>query len=260
MKTTEETKYPVIKLIFRLLFGLGSLTSFVFLIYGAISWCNYIDLFKVSAINIQGISILTENDILQMADIGLDIHIQSLDPATIQARLEQNPYIKAAAVSKAYPNQVNILISERIPICYIHHKELFLVDAEGIVLPIPKQPLGSNPPVISGFDDDSLDYLPGYYVPNQKLRDIVEIVHATLISAPELYAEISEMHYWENGNFILYTVNSGTPIYLGNGNLPDQLSILANFQNRLNGRRNLSDYQYLDLRWNKQIVVKERRS
>lgn len=260
MNANEKTEHPLLKRILRSLGGLMVFSGLVFLIYGAHTWCDYVGFFNISAVHVQGISILTEGDILEIAGIDPDTNIQTVNPADIQARLEQNPYIKAATVSRAYPSRVNILIRERIPICYIHHRELFLVDAEGIVLPIPNQPLGTNLPVISGFENDSLDYFPGYYLPNRKLQELVEIVYATLRSAPELYAEISEINYWDDGHFILYTVKSGTPIYLGNGDLPVQLSILANFQNRLNGKRDLSDYQYLDLRWNKQIVVKERRS
>jgi len=155
---------------------------------------------------------------------------------------------------------LNILISERIPICYINHSNLFLIDAEGIILPLPGKPLGVNLPVISGFGHDSLIYYPGYYVPNKHVLDVVNIIHSTLLSTPNLYSEISEIHCWKDGSCTLYTIKSGTPIFLGIRDLSDQLNILAHFQNRLQGKRNLSDYQYLDLRWAKQIVARERRS
>lgn len=260
MKTEQNDKFPPFKVICRI--GTGILVSvlFVLLIQGSNSWCSFMEVFDVTQVNIQGNTILTDYEILQIANIQLDTCIKFLDLASIQRQLETNPYIRAATVSRDFPSNVNILISERVPICYISHKDLFLVDAEGIVLPMPKQSLGTNLPVISGFESDSLDYFPGYYIPNESVQEIIQVISGTLNAAPELYSEISEIRHWNDNNFILYTVKSGTPIYLGNKSLPEQLNILANFQTRLNGKRHLSDYQYLDLRWNKQIVAKERRS
>ena len=260
MKTESKDKFAVLKIIGRIVIGILVSVFFVLIIQGSNSWCNYMDVFNITNVNIHGNTILTDNEILQIADIQLDTCIKSLDLASIQQQLETNPYIRAAAVSRNYPSNVNILISERVPICYISHKNLFLVDAEGIVLPIPRQSLGTNLPVISGFESDSLNYFPGYYIPNESVQEIIHVVSGTLNSAPDLYSEISEIRHRNNDSYILYTIKSGTPIYLGKKSLPEQLNILANFQTRLNGKRHLSDYQYLDLRWNKQIVAKERRS
>ena len=233
---------------------------FGLLIHGSNSWCNYIELFDVVNIQTTGNRILSDQDIFQIANVRIDTSINSINLSEIQDRLEENPFIKAAAVSREFPNTLNILISERVPICYINHSNLFLIDAEGIILPLPGKPLGINLPVISGFEHDSLIYYPGYYVPNKHVLDVVNIIHSTLLSTPNLYSEISEIHCWKDGSCILYTIKSGTPIFLGTRDLSDQLNILAHFQNRLQGKRNLSDYQYLDLRWAKQIVARERRS
>jgi len=259
-KKKSNNMLTLIKMIGRI--GLVLLCLFIFsiLLLKSNDWCRYTDVFNISAIDIQGNRILTNREILDMANVGMDSSIFSLNLIEIQNRLEKNPYIEAASVSREFPNRVNILLSERIPICYLNHNELFLVDADGIILPVPDHPLNTNLPVISGFDNDSLDYISGYYVPNDAVREIIRVLDATLTSAPQLYSEISEIHYWNNSSFILYTIKNGTPIYLGDKNLPDQLNILANFQNRLKGKRDLSDYQYLDLRWNKQIVAKEKHS
>ena len=65
---------------------------------------------------------------------------------------------------------------------------------------------------------------------------------------------------WKKGEFIIYTVNGGTPIYIGRGDLTKQLYILAAFQNLIKSKRTFADYQYLDLRWDKQIIARERKS
>jgi cell division protein FtsQ len=259
MKLTDRQR-QIIKIFGQSFLTITIIAAFTLLIYASSTWCCYIELFDVAKINISGNTILTDREIIQTAGMQTDTNIQAIDLRAIQANLEINPYIKAATISRNFPNRINIRISERQPICYINHRNLYLLDCEGIVLPLPQAPLGTNLPVISGFDGDSLDYYPGYYVPNATVRDIVNIIYATMHQTPLLYSEISEIHHWKDGSWILYTAESGTPIYLGTKDLSEQLNILAHFQNRLNGKRNLSDYQYLDLRWNKQIVAKEQHS
>jgi len=259
-KSIEKQSVSFLKRLLQILLITIGIALLGLLIHGANTWCNYVELFNITEINIIGNSILSNQEILRLANVHTDTSLRSINIQAVQERLESNPYVKAAAVSRELPNRLNILISERIPICYINHNSLFLLDKDGIILPIPDQAIGTNLPVISGFENDSVDYHPGFYVPNQNILNIVETISKTLITMPDLFSEISEIHYWKDDNCILYTVKGGTPIFFGKKKLSEQLDILAHFQNRLQGKRNLSDYQYLDLRWEKQIVAKERRS
>ena len=235
-------------------------TSLIFsIIYGSINWCEYKELFNIDSIEVKGCYILTPQEIIEIVGTSSETNILDLDLSSIQTKLEESPYIKAAIISKQFPNYLEILIKERVPICYINHDNLALIDGEGIALPLPKKHLETNLPVISGFDSDSLIYKLGYLVPNEELLNVVNIINETMHFSPELYSEISEIHYQKNSNFTLYTIDGGTPIYLGKGNLSKQLNILAQFQCLLYNKRYLNDYQYIDLRWEKQIIAKERR-
>ena len=234
-------------------------TSLIFsIIYGSINWCEYKELFNIDSIEVKGCYILTPQEVIKIVGISSETNILDLDLSSIQTKLEESPYIKAAIISKQFPNYLEILIKERVPICYINHDNLALIDGEGIALPLPKKHLETNLPVISGFDSDSLIYKLGYLVPNEELLNVVNIINETIHFSPELYSEISEIHYQKNSNFTLYTIDGGTPIYLGKENLSKQINILAQFQCLLYNKRFLNDYQYIDLRWKKQIIAKER--
>jgi cell division septal protein FtsQ len=259
-KSVEHKPKIILKRILHMTELAGGLAILILLIYSSFTWCNYIELFNLTDIEITGNSILADETIIKIAAIQTDTSINNLDLSVIQQRLEQNPYIRAAAVSRDFPNKLEIRINERIPICYLSQKELFLIDAEGILLPPTQTTVATNLPVISGFENDSLLYQPGLKITNPEILTIVKTIHSTLLNSPDLFSAISEIHSWNGENYILYTIKNGTPIFLGNRNLSDQFDILANFQNRLKGKRELSDYQYLDLRWEKQVVVKERRS
>jgi len=258
-ESAKDNKNPIIR-IMKAIFLLFLSTSLIFsIIYGSINWCEYKELFNIDSIEVKGCHILTPQEIIEIVGISSETNILNLDLSSIQTKLEESPYIKAAIISKQFPNYLEILIKERVPICYINHDNLALIDGEGIALPLPKKHLETNLPVISGFDSDSLIYKLGYLVPNEELLNVVNIINETMHFSPELYSEISEIHYQKNSNFTLYTIDGGTPIYLGKGNLSKQLNILAQFQCLLYNKRYLNDYQYIDLRWEKQIIAKERR-
>ncbi len=258
-ESAKDNKNSIIR-IMKAIFLLFLSTSLIFsIIYGSINWCEYKELFNIDSIELKGCYILTPQEITEIVGISSETNILDLDISSIQTKLEESPYIKAAIISKQFPNYLEILIKERVPICYINHDNLALIDGEGIALPLPKKHLETNLPVISGFNSDSLIYKLGHLVPNEELLNVVNIINETMHFSPELYSEISEIHYQKNSNFTLYTIDGGTPIYLGKGNLSKQLNILAQFQCLLYNKRYLNDYQYIDLRWEKQIIAKERR-
>lgn len=257
-KTPIKSTIHYFKVLLKLSFFLLLASLSVLTIFGAFQWSEYTELFNLDSIEISGCSIITPTEVLKISGLSNGSNILQLDLLSITSCLEASPYIKAALVSRHFPKHMRILIQERIPLCYLNRKELILIDTEGIALPVPKKPLNANLPVISGFDDDSLIYASGCTVPNPELIHLITLILELSYSVPDLFPEISEIHYHQNGGYTLYTVDSGAPIYLGKDDLDGKLNILAHFQYLLQGKRRLRDYQYLDLRWKKQIIAREK--
>jgi len=228
--------------------------------YAAIVWCEYTNLFSVQSIDVKGNIILSGQEILEIADIQKHTDLFNLNPETLQSRLERFPYIYAAVVSKQFPSKLEIYVKERIPLCYLSGTTLILLDKDGIILPIPQNKLKGNLPILTGFSGDSLSCSSGYRVSNPDLVQVVKLLDQTLIGAPELFSEISEINQTKNGELILYSLSGGTPILLGRQNIKRKLIALAHFQQTLKNLRRFGDYQYLDLRWEKQVIAKERSS
>ncbi|MFA4838186.1 MAG: FtsQ-type POTRA domain-containing protein [Candidatus Neomarinimicrobiota bacterium] len=228
--------------------------------YTAIAWCEYMNLFSVQSIDVKGNVILSGQEVLEIADIRKHADLFTLSPEMVQSRLERFPYIYAAVVSKQFPDRLEIYIKERLPLCYLSGKNLILLDKDGVVLPVPRNKLKGNLPVLTGFPSDSLSCSSGYRVSNPDLVQVVRLLDQTLTGAPELFSEISEINRTETGELILYSLSGGTPIMLGKRNIDRKFVILAHFQQTLKNLRRFGDYQYLDLRWEKQVIAKERSS
>ncbi len=224
-------------------------------------WCAYVGCFRTDTIAVSGNTVLSRTNLLQAADIQNKADLRQLDIQPIQNRLEELPYVKAALVSRHFPAQIKIRIKERVPICYFNADQLYLIDRGGIVLPLPDTYLTSNLPVLSGFDKNGQTYQVGQSIPQSQLRQGVNLLHETYQYAPDLFRVISELHYRQDKqDFLIYHVNGGAPIYLGRRNLFQKMDILAHFQQLLHNKKQLSDFDYLDLRWANQIVVKENNS
>lgn len=256
-KQLEHIKkyYKIYKAI-TLIFGF----SFIFLfgLTKATQWCQYRDFFALDTAVIHG-NILVESDhIITTGNIHKNMDIYSTDCAAIRNNLETHPYVKAAIVSKRYPNKMEILIKERTPIAYLNTGKLYLIDQEGIVLPIPDAVITNQLPVISIKSDTAYQVVPGEKLNTPEVKKITQLVIDTYLLSRSLFNTISEIKYdAELTELTIYNKDSANPIYFGKGDYLKKMRMLAEFQNILTGKRRLRDYQYIDLRWNQQVIVKE---
>lgn len=257
IKPPKKVWFPVFK---RVAFSLFLTAVVSLIVYSSLAWCNYTELFDLNTVQIRGNRILTYEDILALTQIRSKSNIHSLDIPKIQARLESTPYIQTAIVSRTFPNSLVIRILEREPLCYVNAEALYILDREGIVLPIPSKNLPYSLPVISGFLDDGVQCRPGRKIESPAIMALLHNLQEVRLNTSELFATLSEIHRDERENITLYSINGGTPVYFGKDEISRKLSTLAYFQSLLAGKRELNDYQYLDLRWEKLIVVKEKAS
>lgn len=78
----------------------------------------FLDNLKITSINVSGNTLYSEWEIIEKA--GLDDYPSTLRnlSGTIESRLEEDPYIKEAKVTKSFLTKVNIEITENLPLFY----------------------------------------------------------------------------------------------------------------------------------------------
>lgn len=237
------------------LLSVGSLTS---LITYALIWADKTDHFELSRIILTGQSYLDRNDILKYADLPRYPFLTKINLTAIQAKLESHPYIKAARISRNFPQTLRIDIIERNPISYINHSPLYLVDTDGYILPAKNGTIEFDVPMLTGFNPADELYPIGEKCLSQKINEAVGILNRIKTQFPSFYVDISEVIINPRDEYELYLSKKPTKIYLGTGNISPQLTILKEFIKSIRGVRSIYDYQYVDLRYWKQVVVKER--
>ena len=241
----------------RIIIGTTLTCSAFLLTWAAFSWATFTDFLVVEHVKMPG-SMVMENEyrsLLRQID-GKKMNQLELD--NIRIALESHPYVRAARVSRQFPNTVTIEILEREPIAIVRIDPPVLIDSESVVLPIKDNNIEYQMPSLSKFNSAKSLYPLGKSALSQNVLDAVSYVTHIKINYPNLYENLSEVRLNRHEEFELILEEEPTLVSLGKTNITEKLFILKEFDGILPLGRKLTDYRYLDLRYKNQIIARER--
>ena len=91
--------------------------------------------FEVREIIITGEERLSEEEIRNLMDFDKTVNIFFIPASLISERIESNPWVKEVQTKKHFPNKVEMIIIERIPVAQVTFKDkIYLLDDLGFVL------------------------------------------------------------------------------------------------------------------------------
>ena len=180
--------------------------------------------------------------------------IYSTDVVEIRKVLESNPFVKAARVSRHFPNRINIQIVERKPLGIINIDNQLMIDDEAVVLPGKKYSEDYLIPVLSGFNSAIELYPQGEKTYSIKVKEAVDILKKLSIHYADLYENISELTLNKDDEYVLILADRPTRVVLGKDNISLKFDILKSFDKAL-GQRQLTDFRLIDMRYNKYVDV-----
>jgi len=228
------------------------------LIVFAFIWAKSTDHFDLINIQLTGYHYLEKEEVLQNVELPRYAVLTGIDLIMIQENLEEHPYIKAARISRDFPSTLCIDVIERSPLAYINHSPFLLIDSDGVVLPMKNNNLEFDIPTISGFNPASELYPIGKRCLSQKVQEVVRFLSQIHQEFPHFYEDISEVLVNAMDEYVLCLSHYPTKVYLGSKLSTSQIQLLQQFSNTIEGIRSLHDYKYVDLRYENQIVVKEK--
>ncbi len=221
----------------------------------SIVYARYQNIFILNKIIISGNHELKEEEIIFISGLERGSDLLKIQVLDIMEKLEKEPFIRQAVVYKRLPDCLIINIRERIPILLMNMNETYAVDNIGILLPGPRN--SSDLPVLTGIPSIiTLDF--GKSVNQDQIRQGAAIISLIRKRYPEINLMISELH-WSEGlsGWVLKTGPGGSVIYLGQNDLKNRIHILDAFiKQREMNREKLKHYTYIDLRYDKQVIVK----
>lgn len=245
---------------FRTILGIFLTATCSLLTYGAYSWGSYTHKLSLKTIHITGNHLTSVSDYTKYVHPFTGTPIFDIDEDKLSASLESEYFIQAARISKRFPNTLFIELMERTPIAMINTNPIMFIDQNAVVLPAIDKAMEQNLPILSGFNETTNLFPLGKTTLSSKVREGTKIITHIQNSYPIIYNNISEFRLNNHDEFEIILLEKPTLILLGQEDIYKKLAILDQFQHTLSSKRLLTDYSMINLRYNNQVVVRERRS
>ncbi|MFC1786217.1 cell division protein FtsQ/DivIB [Candidatus Neomarinimicrobiota bacterium] len=246
------------KYIIKALITTSALLALGSLFWGSFSWAEYTLLFKNPNIVFSGNSIVDESEYRSflLKEYGSNIFTEDL--STISNRIEEHPYIAGVRVSKHFPKGILIEVSERYPVALINNNPLLLIDNNNVVLPFRSNSFDYQIPILSNFNITNDLYPVGKQTLSPVAIDVVQFLNRIKKEYPQLYQNLSEVRLSKYNDYELILAEEPTKIVIGKSMTWSKILVLKEFEKSVSGRKSLTDYAYLDLRYDNQVITKER--
>jgi len=241
------------------LFSAGLVTLVILLSFLSLSYANFLSVDTVESIELFGQRTMSPERVHKLTDpyLGKPLHV--LDLARIQESFLEYPLIRSAKVSREYPNTLHIYLYDVLPVAYFAMEgKFYTLDEKSTLLPLPDKGMLYNLPIINGTRIDSRSMNIGETMKDETILMLVDYLQKLRRDYQGIYLDISEIGYDRRG-IKLVSSTHGTTVLLGNEDEAAQNTrILAQFISGESGSGIISSYQYIDLRYDRQVIAKER--
>lgn len=169
-------------------------------------------LFNIRAIEVNGISHLTREEVLELSGLTPGVHIYEANLTRAENMIASNFWVQQVKVERKLPSTVVITVEERVPTAAITTADgLYIVDSAGVLLLRQKLLDGLAVLVISGIDDIPDDVRLGTQLENAALTDALAVIRQMDEGAAAIIAEID----MADSQRIVAHTTYGVDIYLG---------------------------------------------
>ena len=230
------------------------------LIWISFWWSDFTNTLVVKNIVISNTNILNMDNYKDTFGDLQGIPLNQIDLNQVTELVESHPYVHAARLSHRFPGTIVIEIVERTPIAILNTQPMVMLDEYGFILPDMENIGNFFIPSLSNFNPAPELYPIGEKVLSVKVKESIEWLCHLREDYSFLYNNLSEMRLVSDSEIELILAEEPTKILLGNTNLWIKIEILKQFSTDLKPNKELTDFSYLDMRYNNQIIAKDRKS
>ncbi len=236
-------------------FGILAITVlFIFVVKA--QWQDHV---TVTHVSVEGAGILSREEIVRLMKLPPRASMYDLDLTSLQRNIRSNPFVKSVVIQRDAPSRLQVIIEERVPVALLAGDELFYIDDEGIVLPYMTSSEAYDIPVISGGDSIS-QIKAGRIILNSDIQEALEIIKSAKAASAEIFHAISEIKLRKGHDIVCYTFESGVPVIFGKGDVVQKIVKLDAFWQKFIQNNDTRDIQYIDIRFDGQVVVSRKNS
>lgn len=220
-------------------------------------WGTYIwrSNLKIQRIFIEGNRIVSAKEIVELTKTVAGTPLYDIDLNDVRENVLKQLYIGSATVVRELPNAVRIRVQERQPIAAISLQDMLYLDEEGVILPQYRSDVMFDVPFITGFVETS-EMTSGSSVVNPYVLYALELLKRARSIDAELCHLVSEVHFNENGDLVLYSSDAGVTILFGKHDEIQKLVMLKTFWNKFVPGHGATLLQLVDLRYSGQVIAR----
>jgi len=213
----------------------------------------------VRQVAVEGNSIVSKDEVIQLMKLSPHVSMYALDLTVLQQNILANSFVKSVVVKRDAPAMLRVEIEERKPAAILVGTELHYIDEEGIVLPYLATAETYDIPVIGGIDSVSVLRV-GQKLSNADVQEALEIIRVSKSVNKDLFHSISEIRLRKGHDIVLYSFETGVPIIFGQGDVAKKIVKLDSFWQKVLQNNDKNDIQYIDIRFDDQVVVSHKNS
>lgn len=252
-----QTKMKNIKNNRTIIFSTFLFTMIIFLKL-SLWWSDLNNYTSLKKIILSETNLINNSEFHELVEDYIGHALNEIDINKLNTILEKHPYIKGTRISKRFPSTLKIELIERDPIALININPMVLIDTEGYVMPNILSTKTLNLPIMTNFNSDLNLYPLGERVLSDNVEEISIWLKKIKIKYPSLYKNISEMKITTHDNITIILSEYPTKINLGRENIWTKIKILKKFEKKLLPKT-LTNFSYLDMRYENQIIAKNRK-
>jgi len=215
----------------------------IFLICQAVIFYKNTHIYDLRKIIVNNERILNEAQVIKLSGLKKGVRIMDIEREKTANRLNESPYIVSSKITLHYPASVEVEIQETQPIAFIKKDNVLnYVDSEGQLIGKAKPENSYDLPVINSQPD----------------TEVIEFLNLAFNLSPLTYHKISEIEKTGTG-IELYLNESSTRVIVGENDFDKKIVVLENFLKEEYDSIPFGRVDYIDLRFDKQVILKEYR-
>lgn len=211
--------------------------------------------FELEDIHISGNNILSNEYILKILGLETGSKLLEISPVEVIEKLRESSYVRAVNAVYSLPSTLRINIQEREPVAFLYGQGLNMIDGENFILPVPETNIRWNLPVITGIKEKL--GLQGAETISPLAKLAVEITRYVQMVDMPFRKMVSEISFANSDYIEIGLSGSSTVIKIDYDKYQEQLFIASRYLKDYIDFSQLDNLEYVDVRFEGQIIVKE---
>jgi cell division protein FtsQ len=219
--------------------------------YDFLTQCDY---FKAEELMVNGTHRLTQNQVLQQANIATGVNIFSVNLSKVRKRLLAHSWIEDAEVRRDLPSGINIRVKEQEPLAVLDLGRKFIINTHGEIFKEMDKADHCNLPMISGLEFSDINVKgESRSIPFDSVMKILGLGQKPESVLP--YSLIKKIHVDREMGLSIYAFDNIREIKIGYNNYQDKYAMLKDVLFYLEKNGGFSRLESIDLNNLNRIVV-----